>query len=85
MVCVYRALMHGAQGQEVHEVAAELAWNESRVMLSEQDLERASDVLSRLGLERAVPGAAKIEAGVIPLYADAEAEYEECSRLCRTL
>ena len=85
MVCVYRALMHGASGHEVHRAANELAWGEGRVVLSAEDLARASQVLSELGLEQPVEGAAKIEASIIPLYADAEAEYEECSRLCRIL
>jgi single-stranded-DNA-specific exonuclease len=85
MICVYRALMHGARGQEVHQAAAELAWGEGHVMLSAEDLERASDVLSQLGLEQPLEGAAKIEASIVPLYAHAEAEYEECSRLCRIL
>ncbi len=85
MVCVYRALTRGASGREVHRAAAELAWGEGHVVLSEQDLARASEVLSQLGLEQPTEGAAKIEASIVPLYADAEAEYEECSRLCRIL
>jgi single-stranded-DNA-specific exonuclease len=85
MACVYRALIHGARGQEVHQAAAEIAWGEKHVVLSAEDLERASDVLSQLGLEQPVEGAAKMEASIVPLYAEAEAEYEECSRLCRIL
>jgi hypothetical protein len=85
MVCVYRALMRGARGGEIHKAAAELAWREGHVVLSAEDLERAREVLAQLGLERPVEGAARIEASVVPQYADAEAEYEECSRLCRIL
>jgi single-stranded-DNA-specific exonuclease len=85
MVCVYRALARGARGHELHKAAAELAWQEGRVILSEDDLERASNVLSQLGIEQALEGGARIEASMAPLYMDAEAEYEECSRLCRIL
>jgi hypothetical protein len=85
MVCVYRAVMRGAKGGEAHEAAAELAWGEGQVMLSREALERASEVLAQLGLERPVEGRARMEASVVPLYAEAEAEYEECSRLCRIL
>lgn len=85
MVCVYRALLRGAKGSEVRKTAAELAWREGKVVLSDDDLERAHTVLSQLGLERPTGGTARIEASIAPLYADAEAEYEECSRLCRIL
>jgi single-stranded-DNA-specific exonuclease len=85
MVCVYRALRRGASEHEVHQAAAELAWGEGHVVLSAEDLSRASQVLAQLGLEQPMEGAAKIEASIVPLYADAEADYEECSRLCRIL
>ena len=85
MVCVYRAVLRGAKAGEAHEAAAELAWGEGQVMLSREVLERASEVLSQLGLEQPIEGRAKLEASVVPLYAEAEAEYEECSRLCRIL
>lgn len=85
MVCVYRALMRGDGGKDVHRTAATLAWDEGGVVLSPEDLQKASEVLSQLGIERPLEGEAKIEASTAPLYVDAEAEYEECSRLCRTL
>lgn len=85
MVCVYRALARGATAEEVQQEAADLAWAERGVLLSDEDLSRALAVLAELGLERPVEGTARMEASVVPLYADAEADFEECSRLCRTL
>lgn len=83
MVCLYRALAHGAQGPELHRAAAEMAWGEGRVALCAEDLERAWQVLAELGLDQPAKQAGKIEANSVPLYADAEAEYQECSRQCR--
>ena len=54
-------------------------------MLSVQPISPAPAISSSSSGRGAVPGEAKIEAGSFPLYADAEADYEECSRLCLTL
>jgi single-stranded-DNA-specific exonuclease len=85
MVCVYRALQMGRGEREVGRLAAELAWQEGRVVLAESTLARAAEVLAGLDLEQVGEGGAKIRLDTIPLYVEAEAEYEECSRLCRTL
>jgi hypothetical protein len=84
MVCVYRALLGGAQGRDVPRAAAEVAWGEGGVALCAEDFERAWRVLAELGLDRPSKGTGRIEASSVPLYADAEAEYEECFRQCRT-
>ncbi len=62
-----------------------MAWQEAGVTLSWADLARARDILDELGVERLAPGEAKLEARTIPAYATAEADYEECSRLCLIL
>ena len=85
MVCVYRALQMGRGEREVGRLAAELAWQEGRVVLAEETLARAAEVLAGLDLEQVGEGGARISLDTIPLYVEAEAEYEECSRLCRTL
>ena len=85
MVCVYRALEAGTAAHEVHRMASELAWQEGRVVLDESALSRAIQVLDGLDLEHGAQGEAKISLETIPLYAEAEADYEECSRLCQTL
>jgi hypothetical protein len=90
MVCVYRALNTSPAGvgldqQDVGRLAAELAWREGRVVLAEDNLARAAGVLAGLHLEQTGEGGARISLDTIPLYVEAEAEYEECSRLCRTL
>jgi hypothetical protein len=54
-------------------------------VLTDQDLARAHAILTELGIERGIPGGARIEARSISAYAAAEAEYEECSRLCQIL
>ena len=53
--------------------------------LGYEELRRAHAVLSELGIERHSAGEAKLEAQSIPAYVAAEADYEECSRLCQTL
>ncbi len=86
MVCVYRA-MQEEEGREdgVLPRARDIGWQEGRVVLTWADLTRARGILSDLGIERPCLGEAKLEARNVPAYADAEAEYEECSRLCLTL
>ncbi len=99
MVCAYRSVEGlaaeggGAEGAravdgghaEMLARAADLAWEEAGLVLSRRQLARAVDTLSELGLDRLRAGEAKLEARNIPAYAVAEAEYEECSRLCRNL
>jgi hypothetical protein len=91
MVCVYRAWEElrtdgqGAEEAEVLALAAEFGWNEARVVLSREQLSRALATLEALGMEQLAVGEAKLEARSIPAYAEAEAEYEECSRLCLNL
>ena len=91
MVCMYRAFeAAGADGGPVDEGlllarAAALAWDEARVVLGREDLTRARGFLRELRLDQAPAGEAKLEARNIPAYAHAEADYEECSRLCQNL
>jgi single-stranded-DNA-specific exonuclease len=91
MVCAYRALETLRRDEaepadaELVALAATLAWDEARVTLGPEALYRALGVLRELGLDRASAGEAKLEARNIPVYAEAEADYEECSRLCQTL
>lgn len=91
MVCAYRALegtrAEGGQAQEAEVMAraAELAWNEARVVLGKSELSRALEIIGQLTLDQLPVGEAKLEARNIPAYVEAEAEYEECSRLCLNL
>jgi hypothetical protein len=91
MVCAYRALEAlRSDGEEPEEAlllaqAARLAWEEARVALCPETLLRALSVLRELRLDQLCAGEAKLEARNIPAYAEAEADYEECSRLCQTL
>jgi single-stranded-DNA-specific exonuclease len=91
MVCIYRALegMRTGGGDapeaDVLERAAGLAWNEARVVLGRGELRLALGIVQQLGLSQGPAGEAKLEARNIPAYAHAEAEYEECSRLCQNL
>jgi single-stranded-DNA-specific exonuclease len=91
MVCAYRALeamkAEGTPALEGEALAraAELAWNEARVVLGRRELSRALGILEQLTLDQLPTGEAKLEARDIPAYAEAEAEYEECSRLCLNL
>jgi single-stranded-DNA-specific exonuclease len=85
MVCVYRALCAGETGAKLHLAAAKLARSEAGVTLSEEALTRAADILKELGVDSPSGEGDKIEVRGVPLYASAEAEYEECHRLCRIL
>ncbi len=85
MVCVYRARSGGSSEHEIARVAADLAWREARVVLPDAAFVRATQVLAELDLEHSNETEAKISLATIPLYARAEADYEECCRLCRTL
>ena len=85
MVCVYRALAGGAQDRELKDAAAQLAWDEGGVVLTDEALDRAYGILAQLGLEQLEQGQSRMEARSVPVYVNAEAEYEECKRLCQTL
>ncbi len=91
MVCVYRALRELDSGRkegvetEILRRAAELAWEEAHVQVGHDRFWRALDILESLGLARASTGEAKLDARDSPAYAEMEAEYEECARLCLTL
>ncbi len=91
MVCVYRALealqREGAETQEeeVFARAATLAWEEGKVALGCGALERALAILRELRADLPGAGEAKLDTRNVPAYADAEAEYEECFRLCQNL
>jgi hypothetical protein len=74
----------GAQ-LRLYQRAAEIGWQEAGVVLTWAELERAAGILEELGVERLANGEAKLEARSISAYAAAEADYEECSRLCLTL
>ena len=85
MVCMYRAMGKGLPMKEALAMGRDLAWQEARVVLLDEDLAQACATLTELGVERGVPGEARMEARRISAYATAEAEYEECSRLCQIL
>jgi hypothetical protein len=85
MVCVYRAMADEAGKDEVLRRARQLGIREAGVFLDWQELLRAHVVLEELGLEQPGASEARIEAERIPEYATAEAEYEECAKLCRTI
>jgi single-stranded-DNA-specific exonuclease len=86
MVCLFRAMQQGEVApSELYARASSIAWQEARVMLTNVDLERARLVLDQLGLERPLRGKAKLEARSTAVYREAEADYEECVRLCLTL
>jgi hypothetical protein len=86
MVCLYRAWQLGDQSeQQLFAKAADTAWKEAGVVLGFADLARAAGILAELGLERGSNGEAKLEARTIAAYVAAEADYEECSRLCLNL
>jgi hypothetical protein len=74
-----------ARRAEVLSRAAELAWCEAQVTLADAQLERAFGILDQLGLDQMAAGEAKLEARNIPAYAEAEADFEECARLCLNL
>ncbi|NLO27465.1 MAG: single-stranded-DNA-specific exonuclease RecJ [Actinobacteria bacterium] len=86
MVCVYRA-MQESEGTDdgVFERARELGRKEAGVDLSERALRRARAILAELGIEHPFPGEGKLEARSVSAYVAAEADYEECSKLCLTL
>ncbi len=65
--------------------AAKLGWKEARVVLRRPQLERAWAILLDAGLERGEARRAKLEPEKVTAYRLAEAEYEECLRLCRSL
>ena len=91
MVCSYRALevlrADGADDSEAEVIAqaARLAWREAEVVLGRDELSSALSIIGQLGLALRPAGEAKLEARSIPAYAQAEADYEECTRLCQTL
>jgi single-stranded-DNA-specific exonuclease len=86
MVCLFRAMREGECGEaELFSKAASMAWHEAQVILTHGDLVRAAGVLEELGGEQIGRGDAKLDARNIPAYLAAEADYEECSRLCLTL
>lgn len=86
MVCLFRAGQEGERTRvRLFTRAAEIGWQEARVVLTWSDLERAASILDALGVERPHSGDAKLEARSIPAYVAGEADYEECSRFCLTL
>lgn len=86
MVCVYRAVQENdSPDDRVLGRAREIGWEEAGVLLAPRYLERARAILGELGIERSRPGEAKLDARSIPTYVTAEADYQECSRLCLTL
>ncbi|MBN1629220.1 MAG: hypothetical protein JW990_05630 [Thermoleophilia bacterium] len=86
MVCVFRAMQEGhAPEADIRARAAEMAWREAQVALGHEDLSRAAAVLGELGCVCGSPEGAKLDVRDSPTYVAAEAEYEECVRLCLTL
>jgi hypothetical protein len=92
MVCLYRATREGIEGEGLLARAAEIGWEEAGITLDPAQLLRAQSILKELGIDPVGPGSgrpgvgeARIDAQGIAAYAAAEADYEECSRLCRIL
>jgi hypothetical protein len=85
MVCVYRAMGDGAFDDVVARRAIELGRREAGVVLGSEEILRAHSVLEELGIGRLGAQQARIEAKSAPTYVAAEADYEECARLCRIL
>ncbi len=85
MVCLYRAMDDSAETEALMQRAAELGRREAGVVLGAEELLRAYSVLGELGIERRGAAEARIEPKRVPAYVAAEADYEECSRLCQTL
>ncbi len=86
MVCLYRAMRDTDGARDgLFARAAQIGWQEAGVVLTWKDLSRAREIMDELGVERLDPGEAKLEVRSVPAYVNAEAEYEECSRLCLIL
>lgn len=86
MVCVYRAMQEGEHSlEELLARAAQIAWREASVVLTRDELCRAADILAELGVGRVSSPEAKLDTRSSCAYAAAEAEYEECSKLCQSL
>jgi len=83
MVCLFRARQQGREDD--YRRALELGWQERGVLLSESDLSRADLLLRLVGKESSASSRDRIETRLVPEYAAAVAEYEECARLCLTL
>jgi single-stranded-DNA-specific exonuclease len=86
MVCLYRAMQAGpGEGSQLLAEAAEIAWEEERIVLGPGELDRAAGILQVLGVGRGHDGEAKLDARCVAAYVQAEADYEECSKLCLSL
>lgn len=90
MVCLFRAMQEPALGEsatkdEAINRAARMAWREGQVVLTMSDLLRAAAILEELGCGHDNRREAKLDVRSSPTYIAAEAEYEECVRLCLTL
>ncbi len=86
MVCMYRALQQATNtGEGLHVAAMRIAWNEGHVLLGRSQLVKAEEILRQLGVERESVGKAKLETSQNAAFRHAEAEYEECVRLCQSL
>jgi hypothetical protein len=85
-VCLFRAMQEGTgQGDDGLARAAVIACEEAQVSLDRGGLQRAAQILRELGVEQHPPGEAKLDTRSSPTFIAAQAEYEECLRLCRTL
>lgn len=87
MVCVHNARQSNTDEDDgqMLKVARRLGWEQARVCLTVENLERAQAILSELGLDKLQAGQAKLDARRSEIYREAEAEYEECVRSCLTL
>lgn len=86
MVCLYRAWREGyAEQAEAYARAAERAWEEARVLLTSSELARAAGILHELGIRQDSLVRDKLDARTSRAYAAAEAEYQECLRICQIL
>jgi single-stranded-DNA-specific exonuclease len=86
MVCLFRAMQEGIErGDDGLARAFVMAREEAQVSLDRGGLQRAAQILRELGVQQHAPGEAKLDTLSSPTFIAAQAEYEECLRLCRTL
>jgi single-stranded-DNA-specific exonuclease len=86
MVCLYKAMQSGEVDEyRLYQQARAHALSEAHVVLTTAQLREALAILRDLGLERVTEGRAKLDARQNAAYRKADADYQECLRLCLIL
>ena len=78
-------ILYPRQEPATADLQAESMNNRAVSLLDLEKDDEAAAILEELGVERHDPGEGKLDAGSVPAYAEAVAEYVECVRLCRSL